>query len=69
MKEFKISNNIELDYIYTGKMMFGIMDLINKNYFPENSRILVIHTGGLQGIAGMNNLLKQKKQLEINIYD
>ena len=50
-------------------MMFGVMDLISKNYFPENSKILVIHTGGLQGIAGMNNLLKQKKQLQINIYD
>ena len=43
--------------------------LINKNYFPENSKILVIHTGGLQGITGMNNLLKQKNQLQISIYD
>ena len=60
---------IPLDPIYTGKMMFGVMDLINKNYFPENSKILVIHTGGIHGIAGMNNLLKQKKQLQITIYD
>ena len=49
--------------------MFGVLDLINKNYFPENSKILVIHTGGLQGIAGMNTILKQKKQLQITIYD
>lgn len=60
---------IPLDPIYTGKMVFGVLDLIDKNYFPENAKILMIHTGGLQGVAGMNTLLKQKKQLEININD
>lgn len=60
INEFKAVNNIQLDPIYTGKMLFGIQDLINKNYFPEGSKILVIHTGGLQGIAGMNAKLKQK---------
>ena len=69
INEFYQKHKIPLDPIYTGKMMFGVLDLINKNYFPENSKILVIHTGGLQGIAGMNNLLKQKKQLQINVYD
>lgn len=69
INEFYQKHKIPLDPIYTGKMMFGVMDLIDKNYFPENSKILVIHTGGLQGIAGMNNLLKQKKQLQINVYD
>jgi 1-aminocyclopropane-1-carboxylate deaminase len=69
INEFYQNHKIPLDPIYTGKMMFGVMDLIAKNYFPENSKILVIHTGGLQGIAGMNNLLKQKKQLQITIYD
>lgn len=57
---FKKVNKIQLDPIYTGKLLFGIQDLIAKNYFPEGSRILVIHTGGLQGIAGMNTKLKQK---------
>ncbi len=69
INEFYGKYKIPLDPIYTGKMIFGVMDLINKNYFPENSKILVIHTGGIQGIAGMNNLLKQKKQLQINVYD
>ncbi|WP_299253205.1 1-aminocyclopropane-1-carboxylate deaminase/D-cysteine desulfhydrase [uncultured Lacinutrix sp.] len=57
---FKALNNIRLDPIYTGKMLFGIQDMISKSYFPKGSKILVIHTGGLQGIAGMNNRLKQK---------
>ncbi|TDO96528.1 1-aminocyclopropane-1-carboxylate deaminase/D-cysteine desulfhydrase [Flavobacterium sp. 245] len=52
---------VPLDPIYTGKMVFGVIDLISKNYFPANSKILLIHTGGLQGIDGMNIKLKQKK--------
>lgn len=69
INEFYQKHRVPLDPIYTSKMMFGIMDLINRNYFPENSNILVIHTGGLQGIFGMNNLLKRKKQIQINVYD
>ncbi|GAA0877644.1 pyridoxal-phosphate dependent enzyme [Algoriphagus jejuensis] len=44
--------HIPLDPIYTGKMAFGIWDLIEKNHFPKGSSILMIHTGGLQGNAG-----------------
>jgi 1-aminocyclopropane-1-carboxylate deaminase len=60
MNQFKKENNILLDPIYTGKMMFGVFDLINKGYFPKEAKILAIHTGGLQGISGMNKTLKQK---------
>ena len=47
--DFEKQNNIPLEQVYTGKMMFGIYDLIKKNYFPENSTVIAIHTGGLQG--------------------
>lgn len=60
INHFKNTNGIPLDPIYTGKMMFGIYDLIHKGYFPAGSKILAIHTGGLQGIAGMNMILKNK---------
>lgn len=60
INQFKIDYNIPLDPVYTGKMMFGILDLIDKNYFPKGSKILAIHTGGLQGIQGMNAQLKKK---------
>lgn len=63
---FKSNYNIPLDPIYTGKMMFGIFDLIEKGYFSKNSKILIIHTGGLQGIVGMNLTLKRKKLPLIN---
>jgi 1-aminocyclopropane-1-carboxylate deaminase len=69
INEFNQKYKIPLDPIYTGKMVFGVFDLISKNYFPNNSKILMIHTGGLQGVLGMNKILKQKKQLEININD
>ena len=57
---FREKTSVPLDPIYTGKMMFGILDLINKGYFPVGSKILAIHTGGLQGIEGMNCKLKNK---------
>lgn len=53
---------VPLDPIYTGKMMFGILDLIQQNYFPPHSKIVAIHTGGLQGIAGMNQRLQAKNK-------
>jgi 1-aminocyclopropane-1-carboxylate deaminase len=61
INRFKLEHQIPLDPIYTGKMMYGIVDLIKKNHFPKGTKILAIHTGGLQGIAGMNAQLKQKK--------
>jgi 1-aminocyclopropane-1-carboxylate deaminase len=66
---FYRETKIPLDPIYTGKQVFGVIDLINKNYFPENSKILIIHTGGIQGIAGMNLKLKNKNLPTINIHD
>ncbi|WP_396601970.1 1-aminocyclopropane-1-carboxylate deaminase/D-cysteine desulfhydrase [Algibacter sp. R77976] len=60
INQFKMDYKIPLDPVYTGKMLFGIMDLIDKGYFPKGSKILAIHTGGLQGIEGMNAVLKKK---------
>lgn len=52
--DFYKTQNIPLDAIYTGKMLFGLFDMINKDYFRKGSSILSIHTGGLQGNRGMN---------------
>ncbi|MEC3905405.1 pyridoxal-phosphate dependent enzyme [Tamlana sp. 2201CG12-4] len=60
INQFKADYNIPLDPVYTGKMMFGIFDLIKKEFFPKKSKVLAIHTGGLQGIGGMNSVLKKK---------
>lgn len=64
---FKKEFGIQLDPVYTGKMMYGIFELISKGNFSENTRILAIHTGGLQGISGMNNRLKNKNLPQIEL--
>ena len=56
IKSFYINHNIPLDLIYTSKMIFGLHDLINLRKIPKGSKILLIHTGGLQGNIGMNSI-------------
>lgn len=51
---FQQKFNIPLDPVYTGKMFFGIFDLVKKGRFQKGTTILAIHTGGLQGIEGFN---------------
>ncbi|WP_422089254.1 1-aminocyclopropane-1-carboxylate deaminase/D-cysteine desulfhydrase [Tenacibaculum ovolyticum] len=67
INELKEQTGLSVDPIYTGKMMFGVLDKIARNEFPENTKILVIHTGGLQGIAGVNEKLKNKNKDLINV--
>ena len=49
MNDFYLQYQIPTDFVYTGKMMFGVFDLIKKDYFPAGSSIICLHTGGLQG--------------------
>jgi len=65
INEFKSETGLSLDVVYTGKMLYGIADLLQKDYFKKGSKILVIHTGGMQGNKGMNSLLKKKYNLEL----
>jgi len=57
---FKDKTNIPTDPIYTGKLLYGILDLVKNDYFKPGTKILAIHSGGLQGITGMNLVLKKK---------
>lgn len=41
------------DIVYTSKLLFAVKQLLAANYFPEESRILLIHSGGLQGNASL----------------
>lgn len=60
INDFKGRTGIPLDPVYTGKMLYGILSDIQAGKFPPGSRILAIHTGGLQGRAGMNMRLAKK---------
>jgi len=60
INQFNNETGILLDPIYTGKMIYGIFSMIEEGKISKKSRILAIHTGGLQGIAGMNKKLKSQ---------
>lgn len=53
---FQERTNIPLDPIYTGKMMFGLYDMIQRGQFSKGITVLTIHTGGLQGWKGMADM-------------
>jgi 1-aminocyclopropane-1-carboxylate deaminase len=54
INDFKQKTGIPLDPIYTGKAFFAAMQLAESGFFPEGACIVLVHTGGLQGIAGFN---------------
>lgn len=60
IKKIKADSRIVLDPVYTSKMMYGILDLISKDFFAKGTKILAIHTGGLQG---WNQNIKDKGKL------
>jgi 1-aminocyclopropane-1-carboxylate deaminase/D-cysteine desulfhydrase-like pyridoxal-dependent ACC family enzyme len=49
MNDFYRNTNIPSDFVYTGKLFYAVSVLIEQNYFPQGSKLLVIHSGGLQG--------------------
>ena len=49
MNDFYRKTNIPTDFVYTAKLIYAFFDLVKNNYFPDNSNILLIHSGGLQG--------------------
>ena len=54
INNFKAQHKIPLDPIYTGKMLYGLTEMISKGQFSDGTRILALHSGGLQGIIGFN---------------
>ncbi|AJH16372.1 1-aminocyclopropane-1-carboxylate deaminase/D-cysteine desulfhydrase [Myroides profundi] len=49
LRELYKQTGVLFDPIYNGKMIYGVLEEIKKGRFKDNSKILVIHTGGLQG--------------------
>jgi 1-aminocyclopropane-1-carboxylate deaminase len=47
VQNFKETHGIPIEFVYTGKMMAGVFDLLAKGFFLRGSRILLIHTGGI----------------------
>ncbi len=59
--EFRKKHQILLDPVYTGKLFYGVIDLIKQDFFKFNHKIILLHTGGIQGIEGYN--LKNKRKI------
>lgn len=55
MRWFYRETGIKLDPIYTGKQFYAVFDQIRKNRFPKRSKLILVHTGGLQGIRGFED--------------
>lgn len=47
--DFEQKTTIPLEQVYTGKMMYGVVDLVRKGYFNQGDVVVVLHSGGLQG--------------------
>lgn len=60
MDTFSIDTGIPIEPVYVGKTLFAVYDLIKTGQIPPGARIVVIHTGGLQGVRGMK--LQMQKQ-------
>ena len=57
---------IPLEPIYTAKMMYGIEQMVESGVIKGKTRILAVHTGGLQSIAGYNKMLEKKRRLKLS---
>ena len=57
MNAFYTVNNIPLDMVYTGKMMYGLQQMLIADYFMPEDRLLCIHSGGLQGNTSVQSEL------------
>jgi 1-aminocyclopropane-1-carboxylate deaminase len=61
MNDFKKTFQISLDPVYTSKLFYGVFKLIEQDFFEENNTILIVHSGGLQAIQGMNQKIQSKQ--------
>ncbi len=53
MKKIWDTEKVPTDIVYTSKLLFAAADLLQTGYFPEKSKVLLIHSGGLQGNASL----------------
>lgn len=51
---FHRRHGIALEPVYTGKLVFALYDLVEQGYFAPGQRIVVLHTGGLQGVRKLS---------------
>lgn len=63
-QDFERETKVLLDPVYTLKMCWGVAHLLKLNYWPRGSRLILIHTGGLQGRRGFNCEVNEASRVE-----
>lgn len=53
IKEFSQTTGVDFEPVYSGKMVLALLDLLEQGYFEHGERIVLLHTGGMQGLGGM----------------
>lgn len=51
--EFNKVTGVDFEPVYSGKMILAFLDLLEQGYFTHGERIVLLHTGGMQGLGGL----------------
>ncbi|GAA4499747.1 pyridoxal-phosphate dependent enzyme [Hymenobacter ginsengisoli] len=62
IQQFEADYGVLLDPTYTGKLLYGVLDLIEKGHFARGSTVVAVHTGGQQGWAGFGGMSSRPKE-------
>ena len=63
---FEEKFTITLDYVYTAKLFYAVFDMIKQNKIDKSKKILIIHSGGLQGNTGYENRYNLNPNRQVN---
>jgi 1-aminocyclopropane-1-carboxylate deaminase len=63
IQQWESFTNIPIEPIYSGKMFYQLWQNIENNHFPTRSTIVAVHTGGMQGLRGMQNKIEHLKTI------
>lgn len=48
-RHFSLQTGLPVEPVYSGKLFFALKSLCQSGFFPAGSKVLALHTGGLQG--------------------
>ncbi|MBC6610223.1 1-aminocyclopropane-1-carboxylate deaminase/D-cysteine desulfhydrase [Hymenobacter sp. BT507] len=60
IRQFQTRHGVLLDPLYTGKLLYAILDLLEQDYFAPGSTVVAVHTGGLQGWQGFRQRFESR---------
>jgi len=55
MNQFYKIHQVPTDFVYTGKLVHAFYSMLEAGRFPKGSKVMLIHSGGLQGNRSLKN--------------